>query len=283
MWAAGGCAVTAWIAIPAAMSVEVALAQDYDAVTFDLQHGLMGYDGVVPLLHAAHGRGRTVLARAPWNSPGIMGKLLDAGCMGIICPMVNTAEEAARFVGACRYAPRGYRSTGPIRVGLLHDGYAEQANDAVVTLAMVETEEAVRNLDGILATPHLTGVYVGPGDLALSMGLRPRLDPTDPRVLAQVAWILAKTHAAGLKCGIHCGTPAATAEAVAQGFDFVALGTDVRMLKAAQSAEVTAFRRLSRGAQRQRRQLRASGDAAAAAAAAAGSALSPPPPAGHPA
>ena len=105
----------------------------------------------------------TPIARVPWNDPALIMKMLDAGAYGIICPMINTRAEAERFVGACRYAPVGYRSSGPIRAALwAGDDYHAKANDTVLTFAMIETAEAVRNLDEILTTPGLDAVYIGP-------------------------------------------------------------------------------------------------------------------------
>jgi 4-hydroxy-2-oxoheptanedioate aldolase len=161
--------------------------------------------------------------------------------------MINTAEEAARFVGACQYAPRGYRSSGPTRAGLIYPDYFNQSNDTIVTLAMIETVQAVENLDAILATPNLTGIYVGPGDLAVSMGKPPALDHTDPEMVGVIDGVLKKTKAAGLKCGMHCLNPPYMADAVKQGFDFVTLGSDVRIFAGAQAAGVGEFRKLGGG------------------------------------
>src|SRR5690606_16709402 len=109
----------------------------------------------------------------------ILMKMLDAGCYGLICPMVNTREEAERFVGACRYPPRGYRSSGPIRASIYGGAdYSEKANDTILIFAMIETKEALDNLEEIMTTPGLDGVYVGPSDLTISLGGKAGLDPT---------------------------------------------------------------------------------------------------------
>lgn len=247
VWATDRGALNGWLSIPSTVTAEFTALQDYDSLTLDLQHGLVDYQSALQLMQAVTGYGKTVLARVPWNEPGIIMKLLDGGALGIICPMINTAEEAERFVGACQYAPRGYRSSGPTRAGLIYPDYFKNANDTIVTLAMIETVQAVENLDGILATPNLTGVYVGPGDLAVSMGKPPALDHTDPEMAGVIDGILQKTKAAGLKCGMHCLNPPFMADAVKQGFDFVTLASDVRLFTAAQAAGVGEFRKLGGG------------------------------------
>lgn len=244
VWAAGKGALNAWASIPSTVTAEILAMQDFDSVTVDLQHGLVDYQAALTLFQAVHGYGRTPMARVPWNEPGIIMKLLDAGALGIICPMINTAEDAEKFAGACRYHPDGYRSTGPTRAGLLHNNYFKEANDTIVAMAMVETVQAVENVDAICATPGLTGIYVGPGDLAVSMGKNPGLDSTDDEVNAAIDTVLAAVKKAGLKIGIHCLTPTYMDKAVRRGFDFVTLSSDVRLFTAAASEGVAEFRAL---------------------------------------
>src|SRR5918998_630061 len=137
---AGGKAINGWCSIPSAVTAEIMAQQGFDTVTIDLQHGLMDYQTALSMLQAIDRRQLPTLCRVPWNEPGIIMKALDAGFTGIICPMVNTREEAERFTSACRYAPRGTRSFGPIRaLPLYGPDYARIANDLVTTFAMVET------------------------------------------------------------------------------------------------------------------------------------------------
>jgi len=170
----------------------------------------------------------------PWNEPGILMKCLDAGFAGVICPMINTAEEARRLVQSTRYAPLGSRSFGPTRANMVHGpGYAKTANDAVLVLAMIETREAVQNLDAILAVEGIDGIYVGPSDLGLSMGHEPTLDPTAPEVIEAIGAIVRRARAAGRIAGIHTGSTAMIRRMQAQGFHFATLLTDVRILASA--------------------------------------------------
>ena len=122
-------------------------------------------------------------------------------------PMVNTADDAARFVGACRYPPMGYRSLGPIRAQIYGGSdYATKANDEILTLAMIETTTGLDNLEAILKVEGLDGIYIGPADLSLSLGLPGRLDPIDAKAVAAIDTILAKCKSAGRRCGIHTGS-----------------------------------------------------------------------------
>ncbi len=229
-FAAGGTAVNGWCAIPSAVTAEIMGRAGFDLMTVDLQHGLIDYQTALTLLQVLQGLPAPVLVRVPWNEPGIVMKCLDAGFSGLICPMINTAEDARRLVEAARYAPLGGRSFGPTRANLVHGpGYARAANDRIVLLAMIETREALANLDAILAVEGIDGIYVGPSDLGLSMGFEPTLEPTAPAVLDAIAQIVARTRAAGRIAGIHTGSPAMARAMQAQGFHFTSLLTDVRL------------------------------------------------------
>ena len=179
----------------------------------------------------------------PWLEPGIVGKLLDAGAVGLICPMINSAEDAARLVRYAFYAPTGERSFGPPRAIMAHGpDYAQTANEQIVTLAMVETKQALDELDGIVATSGLTGVYIGPSDLSLSMGYTPKLDPDEPAVMSAIQRILETAKTAGIRAGIHCLSPAYAREMISMGFDLVTVGSDVWLLTSATAAALEAVR-----------------------------------------
>ena len=145
--------------------------------------------------------------------------------------MVNTAEDAQAFVGAMRYAPEGYRSSGPTRAMLVHGGgYHDAANETLVSLAMIETVEALSNVDAICATDGLTGVYVGPSDLAVSMGYKPGLDRQEPDVDEAIGTIMAAAQKHGKRAGIHCGAPAYLTSAFVRGFSFATIASDIRLI-----------------------------------------------------
>jgi 4-hydroxy-2-oxoheptanedioate aldolase len=231
IWQQGGAAINGWLHIPHSYAAELMAHAGWDSLTIDLQHGPVGYDGALDMLVALSTTDVVPLARVPWNEPGIIMKMLDAGCYGIICPMVNTAEQARQFVAACRYPPVGARSIGPNRA-LLYGGadYIQSANDTVVTMAMIETKEAMDNLDAILDTPGLDGVYIGPSDLGQSLTGRGVMDPTDPTVVAAIDRVLDGTRRRGQVAGIHTGGVDYARKMVEQGFGFVTIVADSRIL-----------------------------------------------------
>lgn len=243
LWADGGAAVNAWLAIPSSYAAEVLAQEAFDGITVDMQHGMVDFQAAVPMLQAISTSDKTPMARVPWNEPAIIMKTLDAGAYGIICPMVNSAAECVRFVGACRYAPEGYRSYGPAR-GLLYGGsdYAEAANRTVLTLAMVETVEALRNLDEILAVPGLDAIYVGPSDLAISLGFPPQAVPREPEVVRAIDRILEACKRHGRIAGIHCGSGEMAQEMIGKGFQLTSLMNDVRLLSLGAKGAIEAAR-----------------------------------------
>ncbi|WP_037277158.1 HpcH/HpaI aldolase family protein [Rubellimicrobium mesophilum] len=253
LWAQGRPVLNGWLSIGNPFTAEIMAAQGYDSVTIDVQHGALDYGDVLPMLQALRASGVVPMTRAPWCEPGIVMKLLDAGAMGIICPMINTAEDAARFASTLRYPPRGQRSFGPTRVGVAHGlaAYSKQANDVILGFAMIETAEAMRNLDAIAATPGLDGLYIGPSDLTLGLSdgrLSPGFDREEPEMIEAIQRILAAAHRHGIRACLHCGTPDYAARAVEWGFDLVTVSGDSRLLAAAAGASVARFRDLTSGA-----------------------------------
>jgi 4-hydroxy-2-oxoheptanedioate aldolase len=164
----GQAALGVWCTIPSTVTAELMAASGFDWICVDMQHGLLGYEQLVPMLQALP-RAIPKIVRVPWNEPGVIGKALDAGADGVIVPLVSSAAEAAAAAGACRYPPHGYRSWGPMRA-LLDDPTFGPAveNQRVMCMPMIETVEAVENLDEILSVPGVDAAYVGPADLSLS-------------------------------------------------------------------------------------------------------------------
>ena len=249
LWAAGRPTINGWCSIGNPFTAEIMAAQGFDSITVDMQHGALDYSALLPMFQAMRASGATLLARVPWLEPGIIMKALDAGAYGIICPMVNTAEEAERFVSYMRYPPLGQRSFGPTRVSFAAGtNYAGEANDIMLAFAMIETAEGMANLDAIAATPGLDGIYVGPADLTLSLtggGLPPGFDREEPEMIAALQRIVAACRANGIRAGLHCGTPDYAARAIEWGFDMTTVGGDSRFLAAAASAAVQGFRKLT--------------------------------------
>ena len=231
IWKSGGAAVNGWLAIPNGFSAETMAHQGWDTLTIDVQHGMIDYQAMVAMLQAISTTETVPVVRVPWLEPGILMKSLDAGAYGVICPMVNSREDAQKLVAWTHYAPRGTRSFGPIRA-LLYGGadYAQHANDEIVTFAMIETAKALDNLDEILSTEGLDAIYIGPSDLSLALGCKPTFDDLDPPAAQAVEHILERAKAHGVVAGIHNGSPEAALSRIAKGFQFVTVSSDARLM-----------------------------------------------------
>lgn len=234
LWAEGKKAINGWCSIPSPYLAEIMANQGFDSVTVDVQHGMIHFETALGMFQGISTTNATPLARCPWNEPGILMKLLDAGAWGIICPMINSREECEAFVGACHYPPDGYRSLSAVRAGFYGGpDYRQKANETILTIAMIETRKALDNLKEIVATPGLDAVFIGPNDLAFSMGYEPKPQPTDPEVVDAIQRICDEAHKAGIKAGTHVFRGEDVKPAFAQGFDFVSLSNDMRLLTSA--------------------------------------------------
>jgi 4-hydroxy-2-oxoheptanedioate aldolase len=247
-WSAGKPVINGWLSIACPFTAEIMAAQGYDSITIDLQHGLIGYEVATTMLQAMRASAVTPLVRVPWLDPAAIMKSLDAGAYGVICPMINTREEAERLVSYVRYPPDGMRSFGPTRANFSAGAdYGQHADAEVLCFAMIETADAVANLDAIVSTPGLDGVYIGPADLTL--GLSGRRYPTgfdreEPEIVEVIQTILHKAHKAGIRACLHNGTPTYAAKAIGWGFDLVTISNDVRLLAGAAQASVATARKL---------------------------------------
>lgn len=244
IWAENRAVLNGWLAIPDGFAAEIMAHQGWDSLTVDMQHGVVDYAAAIRMLTAIATTNVVPIVRVPWLDPGIVMKSLDAGALGIICPMINTAADAAIFASAMRYAPAGGRSYGPIRATLAHGAdYASLANDLVTGFAMIETRDALAALDDILATPGLDAIYIGPNDLALSLGQQPKFDPTDTVMMDAITHILTRARHHGRRAAIHTGSAGYAHMMVAKGFDLVTIGSDARFIAVGAAETVTAFRR----------------------------------------
>jgi 4-hydroxy-2-oxoheptanedioate aldolase len=206
-------------------------ALGFDWISIDLQHGAIGEADLVPMLQAVSRFDVTPFVRVASNDPASIGRALDAGVMGVIAPMVNDRAEAEALVAACRYPPRGIRSFGPYRAALYGGAdYAACANDEIACVAMIETRRALDNLEEIAATPGLDGLFIGPSDLALALGLAPSIDCEEAEHARTVANIREAARSAGIACGIVASKPDLARRRVRDGFEFVGLISDVIFL-----------------------------------------------------
>jgi 4-hydroxy-2-oxoheptanedioate aldolase len=247
LWAAGKPALNGWCSIGNPFTAEIMAAQGYDSLTIDMQHGALDYSAALPMFQAMRASGATLMARVPWLDPAAIMKALDAGAMGIVCPMINSRDEAEAFVSYMRYPPMGQRSFGPTRASFAMPGYGVAVNGEVLALAMIETAQGVANLEAIASTPGLDGIYVGPADLTLGTqdgALAPGFDREEPEMINLIRRIAQVCGENDIRACLHCGTPAYAARAIGWGYNLMTVSGDTRLLAAAANASVTTFRDL---------------------------------------
>lgn len=242
-WSEGRAGIGGWMQISDPLTAEVMAHAGYDAVVIDMQHSGTTFDTAVSMIRAIELGGALPVVRTRANRADEIGHLLDFGALGIIAPMIETADQAEALARAVHYPPHGDRSFGPRRPALRFGAdYPAKASETFVTFAMIETGKGLENLDEILAVPGLDGVFIGPADLSQSLTGVPRPDSDDPVVVAAVRTIREKAHAAGRRAGIFCGGVEFARAKQAEGFDFVTLTPDLTMLAAAAKAAVTRAR-----------------------------------------
>lgn len=238
-WQAGKPVFGMWAALPSPFAAELMASPNVGYICVDQQHGLIDYAQALPMFTAIEARGTVALTRVPANQAWMIGKSLDAGAQGVVVPMVSTREEALNAVAACRYPPHGNRSFGPIRAAVVSEKRdADSLGNSVVCFVMVETREGLANIDAIASTPGLDGIYVGPADLALGLGLPPDLDKTEPEHIAAVQSILDACRRHGIVAGIQCASGQAGRRYAELGFGLITVGKDTSLLQAAARHEI---------------------------------------------
>ncbi len=247
LWADNKAAVNGWLSIGNGFTAEIMASAGYDSVTADLQHGAFDYHAALGMFQAMRASGVTIMARVPWLDAGAIMKVLDAGAYGVICPMINSREEAERLVSYVRYPPGGTRSFGPTRVNFsAGPNYGGEADDNILCFAMIETREAYDRVEEIAGTPGLDGVYIGPADLTLGLTgkkYRTGFDRDEPEIVEAIKHVLGVAHKAGIRAGLHNGSAAYAAKAIGWGFDLVTVSNDVRLLAGAAEASVSEVRK----------------------------------------
>lgn len=224
-WAAGEPAIGGWLTIPSQLTAEATAAADLDYVCIDMQHGLIDFSDVVQMLPAVTLGGVTPIVRVPENSTANISTALDAGAIGVIVPLVNSVEEAAAVVAACRYPPDGERSYGATRAAAVEGpDYYDRANEEVVCIPMIETLEAIDDLDNILSIPGIDVAYVGPSDLSISMGYWPGTKAAP--FLDMLDRIVEACDRHGVVPAIQA-SPATAADLMERGFRMVTVVTDI--------------------------------------------------------
>ncbi len=242
----GSSLLTAWCGIPEPSVAGLLAREDFDAVVLDMQHGSMDFaDGLqaVPLIAAA---GKPALVRLPVGDFASASRFLDAGFSGMIAPMINNGEDARRFAGFMKFPPvgeRGWGAYGALSLSGLQPGeYLKQANDLTVAFAMIETREALSNIDEILAVPGIDGVFVGPSDLSIALSHGKNVEPASAEVEKALDHVLARVKAAGKFSAIFAASGARAGDLVRKGFNMVSIGSDMSMLRAGAQASLAAAR-----------------------------------------
>lgn len=232
IFAAGDAALNGWLHIPNTWSAEIMARAGWDSVTVDMQHGMHSMESAIQLIQAISITNTVPLVRVNWNEPGSIMRLLDAGAYGIICPLVNTRAECEAFVGACRYPPLGYRSLGPTRARIaLGADYADHANDEILTIAMVETQQALDNVAEIAGVPELDMIFVGTSDLRLSLlASGTPAASIDAAIDAALTTIVETCRAHNILAGLFTKEPTVAQQMIARGFRFVTVKTDTMLL-----------------------------------------------------
>ncbi|MGW0158220.1 HpcH/HpaI aldolase family protein [Mycobacterium sp. NPDC003323] len=218
-----------WVVGPTVIGPEEFAAAGYDYVGFDLQHGYLDDADIALLLRRLEHQPIATVVRLPSTDPAPIGRVLDAGADAVVIAMVETAAQAEAAVAATRYAPAGVRSFGPLRASLGHDITALEA--AASVYVMIETATGLAALADICAVPGLTGVYVGPADLAISMGRRPTEAFTHPGILDAMAAVASTAAAAGLVAGVHAGSGGIGKRMSGLGFRMITLASESQALR----------------------------------------------------
>jgi 4-hydroxy-2-oxoheptanedioate aldolase len=227
LWESDQATLGGWCAIPDPFCTELMGAVGFDWVCIDMQHGMVGYQQMVGMLQSLAITRTPGIVRVAENSPAEIMRALDAGAAGVIVPMINSPTAAATAAGACRYPKEGYRSWGPIRAAMHNPDYSvESANRAVICAVMIESAEAIDNLDAILRVPGIDAVFIGPNDLSISNGLHPDLTASHPLNRRQIMTILDQCQRHGTVAGIFCGSTAMSITWWNEGFRMLALQKD---------------------------------------------------------
>lgn len=243
IWAGDRPAFGLWSVMPGTIGAEILAKAGADYVCVDQQHGVIDYGSMAPMFQAIRAGGAAPITRVLSNDPFLIMKALDAGSWGVIVPLVNSAEDAARAVSACRYPPQGMRSFGPVLAAdVIGSRDPEELGGKVVCLVMVETREALERVGEIAATPGLDGVYIGPSDLALSLGLPPTLEIMEGEHAEAVERIREACHRNGIAAGIHSPSGEWARRHAQAGFDLITVASDAPLLRGAAGQEMATAR-----------------------------------------
>ena len=246
LWSSGKAPAVAWLSTADTFIAETVASAGLDVVVLDMQHGMtIGPDRAGAWFQAVSTTGAVPFVRVPWNEPVFIQWVLDAGAYGVIVPLINNREEAIKAGGACRYPPVGYRSLGPNRVRYYAGAdYSQHANDEIVCLAMIEDIKTVSRIEDLTKAPGIDGFYIGPTDLALSMGADPATFRENAEHAKACQRVLDVAKSSGMVAGIHCWSAEEAVQRTKQGFMFCPAMSDISAITAAANNAL----KLTRGA-----------------------------------
>jgi len=238
---AGETVFSAWCGLPYPLVAEALARDGFAAVAIESQHGLWDVAGILAGIAAVHQGGAAPIVRVPLDDFALVSRALDFGAEGIIAPMINTPADARAFAAAAKFPPLGERSWGPHRAMMLGgvaemNTYLREANDHVVTLAMIETRTALQNFDAIIATPGIDGFFLGPSDLSIALSNGANLDPLSKEVEAHLDTMIAGAQKAKKIPGAYCHSAERAAALAKRGVKFLAVSSDLAMLRAGAAA-----------------------------------------------
>jgi 4-hydroxy-2-oxoheptanedioate aldolase len=238
---AGETVFSGWCSLPYPLVAETIGREGFPAVTIEGQHGLWDVGAMLTGIAAVRQGGAAPVVRVAIGDFALVSRVLDFGAEGVIAPMINTAADARAFAASAKYPPVGERSWGPHRVtalaGLADQSiYLREANDHVITLAMIETRTALDNLEAIIGTPGIDGLFLGPSDLSIALSDGKSLDPTAKEVERELDRMVAAAQKAGKIPGAFCHTAERAAALNERGVRFLAVMSDIAMLRAGASA-----------------------------------------------
>jgi 4-hydroxy-2-oxoheptanedioate aldolase len=236
-----------WCGLPYPLIAETLARDGFPAVTIESQHGLWDVGGILAGIAAVRQGGAAPIVRVPLGDFALVSRALDFGAEGIIAPMINTAADARAFAAAAKYPPIGERSWGPHRATTLagladQTVYLREANDHVVTLAMIETRTALKNLDAIIETRGIDGLFLGPSDLSIALSDGKNLDPLSKEVDVELDRIVAAAQRVKKIPGAYCHSADRAAALAKRGVKFLAVSSDLAMLRAGAAAVLKALK-----------------------------------------
>jgi 4-hydroxy-2-oxoheptanedioate aldolase len=233
-WEGGEVALDLWVSGASVTAIEAIGRLEFDSVILDMQHSPFEFSDILAALIALSGGRPSPIVRVPSNDAATIGKVLDAGAHGVLCPLVNSRAEAEAFVRAMRYPPLGERSFGPLRVpGETAGEYFERANDSLLAIAQIETVEAIEAVEEISSVPGLDMLFVGPADLSISAGGPAVLDCSSDLAVKRHRRVVAAAHGAGIRAGMIALEQETVTAGIGWGMDFLSLGWAQTLMLAA--------------------------------------------------